>query len=189
MGFPSEIVDDPLLALVSPEEELFENAEERRVMYVAMTRARHTLTILASNSRPSSFVTELNKDPEYGIVTGAGGGQTAHECGECGGRLLDVQGQDGRTWYRCEHVQHCGNLLPACSSCGVGLPRHRDGSAEVECNCAATYPSCPECKDGWLIERSGRYGSFLSCVRYPICTGKAKISTKMASVGATKSKL
>lgn len=51
-GFPSEIVDDPLLSLVSPEEEAFQNAEERRVMYVAMTRARHTLTILASNARP-----------------------------------------------------------------------------------------------------------------------------------------
>lgn len=48
-GFPSEIVDDPLLTLVSPEEEMFENAEERRVMYVAMTRARFTLTLLASN--------------------------------------------------------------------------------------------------------------------------------------------
>ncbi|WP_313903489.1 UvrD-helicase domain-containing protein [Rhizobium laguerreae] len=188
MGFPSEIVDDSLLALVSPEEELFENAEERRVMYVAMTRARHTLTILASNSRPSSFVAELNKDPQYGIATGGGGGQTAHECGECGGRLLDVRGQDGRIWYRCEHVEHCGNLLPACSSCGVGLPRHPDGSAEAKCNCAATYPSCPECKDGWLIERFGRYGAFLSCVRYPACTGKAKISTNMTGVGATKSK-
>ena len=62
-GFPSEIVDDPLLYLVSPEDEAFPNAEERRVMYVAMTRARHTLTILASNARPSSFVTELGKRP------------------------------------------------------------------------------------------------------------------------------
>jgi DNA helicase IV len=47
VGFPSEIVDDPLLGLVSPDEETFQNAEERRVIYVAMTRARHTLTILA----------------------------------------------------------------------------------------------------------------------------------------------
>jgi superfamily I DNA/RNA helicase len=38
MGFPSEIVDDPLLSLVSPEEEAFQIAEERRVMYEAMTR-------------------------------------------------------------------------------------------------------------------------------------------------------
>jgi DNA helicase-4 len=188
MGFPSEIVDDPLLALVSPDEELFENAEERRVMYVAMTRARHTLTILASNSRPSSFVTELNSDPAYGIGSSAGGRPTVHECGECTGRLLGVRGRDDRNWYRCEHVQHCGNFLPACSSCGVGLPRHQDGSANLFCNCTASHASCPQCRDGWLTERSGRYGNFLSCVRYPACTGTAKISGNKVGVGTRKSR-
>ena len=156
-GFPSEIVDDPLLALVSPEEEAFQNAEERRVMYVAMTRARHTLTILASNARPSSFVTELKKDPAYGIVAAPGAEQDAHDCGECGGRLLGVRGQDGRIWYRCEHVQHCGNLLPACPSCGTALPRRADGSTEVRCSCGSSYRSCPECKDGWLVAETMRH--------------------------------
>ncbi|MGO8090500.1 3'-5' exonuclease [Rhizobium leguminosarum] len=108
-GFPSEIVDDVLLALVSPEAELFENAEERRLMYVAMTRARHTLTVMASNARPSAFVTELKTDPAYAITTEKTEAEAAHVCGECGGRLLGVIGQDGRTWYRCEHIQHCGN--------------------------------------------------------------------------------
>ncbi|KKB79715.1 helicase IV [Devosia soli] len=176
-GFPSEIVDDPLLSLVSPEEEAFQNAEERRVMYVAMTRARHTLTILASNARPSSFVTELKKDPAYGIAAQPGAELEEHDCGECGGRLLGVTGKDGRVWYRCEHVQHCGNLLPVCQSCGTALPRFTDGTADVRCQCGATYPTCPECEDGWLVERSGSYGKFLGCVRYPNCVGKAKLSS------------
>lgn len=34
----SAIVHDPLLSLVSPELEVFENAEERRLMYVAMVK-------------------------------------------------------------------------------------------------------------------------------------------------------
>lgn len=175
MGFPSEIVDDPLLSLVSPEEEAFQNAEERRLMYVAMTRARHTLTIFASNARPSAFVTELRKDPAYGISTAAGAEPEAHFCGQCGGRLLGVTGQAGRVWYRCEHVQHCGNLLPACPSCGTALPRRAQGTSEVRCSCGAIHPACPECEDGWLVERSGSFGMFLGCVRYPTCTGKAKI--------------
>lgn len=176
-GFPSEIVDDPLLSLVSPEEEAYQNAEERRVMYVAMTRARHTLTILASNARPSSFVTELKKDPGYGIAAPPGVELEEHGCGECGGRLLGVTRKDGRTWYRCEHVRHCGNLLPACQSCGTALPRRADGTAEVRCGCGVNYPTCPECEDGWLVERSGSYGKFLGCVRYPTCVGKAKLSS------------
>ena len=177
-GFPSEIVDDPLLSLVSPEEEAFQNAEERRVMYVAMTRARHTLTILASNARPSSFVTELRKDPAYGISTAPGAEPQDHVCGECGGRVLGVTGQDGRIWYRCEHVQHCGNLLPACPSCGTALPRRAEGAAEVRCGCGASYPPCPECQDGWLVERAGRYSRFLGCVRFPNCVGKVLICTQ-----------
>ncbi|MGR9503747.1 UvrD-helicase domain-containing protein [Rhizobium leguminosarum] len=173
-GFPSETVDDALLSLVSPEEEPFENAEERRVMYVAMTRARKSLTILASNSRPSSFVTELKKDPTYGIGAAAGAEEDALECGECGGRLLGVRGQDDRMWFRCEHVQHCDNVLPACQSCGTALPRPMKGSTEVSCRCGASSPKCNECKDGWLVERSGRYGQFLGCIRYPSCSGKAR---------------
>lgn len=181
-GFPSEIVDDALLTLVSPEEEMFENAEERRVMYVAITRARLTLTLLASNARPSAFVTELHKDPAYGVVAAPGADQESHECGECSGRLVGVNGKDGRVWYRCEHVQHCGNLLPACPSCGSALPRLTQGSAEVRCSCGASFPDCPECKDGWLVERRGSYGQFMGCVRYPVCTGKSRLpSTKQNS--------
>ena len=184
-GFPSEMVDDPLLSLVSPEIEAFENAEERRVMYVAMTRARHTLTILASKSRPSSFVTELAKEPAYAVAALAEE-ELAHECGECGGRLIDVRGQDGRIWYRCEHVQHCNNILPACPSCGTGLPRHVNGITDLTCRCSTTFPACPNCKDGWLTERSGRYGAFLSCVRFPACTGKARAATTEKRTSETK---
>lgn len=128
------------------------------------------------NRSAPSFVTELRKDPAYGISAALGAEPEAHVCGECRGRLLGVAGQDGRIWYRCEHVQHCGNLLPACPSCGTALPRHLKGTSEFRCGCGASYPTCLECEDGWLVERSGSYGKFLGCVRYPTCTGKAKIS-------------
>jgi DNA helicase IV len=185
-GFPSEIVDDPLLSLVSPEEEAFHNAEERRVMYVAMTRARHTLTILASNAMPSSFVTELKKDPAYGLDWAPNADSEDHECGECGGRLIGVPGRDGRVWYRCEHLQHCGHLLPACPSCGSDLPRRTDGAADARCGCGASFPACPECSEGWLVEREGPYRRFLGCVRYPSCTGKGRLccsASKTAPAG------
>lgn len=176
MGFPSMIVDDPLLSLVSPEAEPFANAEERRVMYVAMTRARRTVTILASEARPSAFVTELMKDPEYGVISPEAALERTHTCLQCGGRLLHMPGQDGPGWYRCEHVKLCGNRMSACPACGVGLPIGDAETGNMTCSeCGAAQQACPECKDGWLIERRGRYGPFLSCVRFPDCSGKAKL--------------
>lgn len=29
---------------------------------------------------------------------------------------------------------------------------------------------CPECTNGWLVERSGQYGDFLGCTEYDDCT-------------------
>lgn len=153
-GFPSEIVDDPLLTLVSPEVEPFENAEERRVMYVAMTRARHRLTILASEARPSAFVRELMADATYGVSAPPEATARTHVCGECGGRLLHMAGQDGRAWYRCEHGDLCGNRLPSCATCGDGLPRHAPGRSDLTCpTCATPATPCPKCTDGWLAGR------------------------------------
>jgi DNA helicase-4 len=68
MGFPSEIVDDTLLDLVLPEPETFAHAEERRLFYVAMTRARHSVTVMIDRDNPSMFATELLEDRAYGAV-------------------------------------------------------------------------------------------------------------------------
>ena len=177
-GFPSEIVDDPLLSLVSPEAEPFENAEERRVMYVAMTRARQSVTLMGSASMPSAFVTELADDPEYGVIGMSETTPVNHTCGECGGHLLAFPTKDGRTWFRCEHADLCGHSLSACGECGTGLPTKQARTEMMQCSCGAEYPTCPSCDDGWLVERKGRYGRFLGCVGFPRCKGKKKPASR-----------
>lgn len=62
LGFPSEMADDPMLNYLLQEGDNFENAEERRVFYVAMTRARHKNYLLYHEPQPSKFVTELQKN-------------------------------------------------------------------------------------------------------------------------------
>ena len=57
LGFPGQIEDDPLLELVMPHQGAgYPHAEERRLLYVAMTRARLGLWLVADRSRPSVFV-------------------------------------------------------------------------------------------------------------------------------------
>ena len=57
--FPVEMADDPLLGLVMAAPEAHPNAEERRLLYVALTRARRQAFLLAEGGPPSPFVTEL----------------------------------------------------------------------------------------------------------------------------------
>ena len=176
-GLPSEVTDDPILSLVSPEGEPFQHAEERRIMYVAMTRARSTVTLLASEAEPSCFVRELVSETEYGLATSTGSIAGHVPCSECGGRLLPVPARDGRVWYRCEHSLMCSNYMPACSHCGIGMPTVSGTSGILECSyCGTEHHQCPKCSDGWLVEKHGRYGDFFSCVRYPDCTGKASVA-------------
>ena len=58
-GFPSEMSDDPVLNLILGKGDEFPYGEERRLMYVAMTRAKIRTFVLYDRKMPSVFVTEF----------------------------------------------------------------------------------------------------------------------------------
>lgn len=175
MGFPSEIVDDPILDLVLPEAERFSHAEERRLFYVALTRARRSVTVLADADQASAFARELEDDEEYGVAATETAGAAGHACRLCGGRMRMKTSQAGNPYFKCENAPLCDGFSKTCAACKRDRPV-ADGSdpSKLRCGCGETYPACPECKDGWLVERSGQFGGFLGCVRYGDfgCPGK-----------------
>ena len=64
-GFPSQKENDELLTLVLPNPEEFELAEERRLMYVAMTRAKKRIYMFTGEDSivaASEFIEEIKKD-------------------------------------------------------------------------------------------------------------------------------
>ena len=63
-GFPGYIENDPIMNLVRPGEQDFKNAEERRVLYVAMTRAKKKIILCTNSYFPSEFIDELKSYPE-----------------------------------------------------------------------------------------------------------------------------
>lgn len=63
-GFPSRITDDPILGYVLSEIDTFEYSEERRLFYVAITRAKKHTFVLYNENMPSVFVTEMLVDSE-----------------------------------------------------------------------------------------------------------------------------
>ena len=59
-GFPSAIADDPVLDLAMPAPEAFPRAEERRLFYVALTRARRAVS---AHQPPSKDVAIRHRNP------------------------------------------------------------------------------------------------------------------------------
>ena len=65
-GFPSLIEDDPILDFVLSRSEQYPFAEERRLFYVAMTRAKKKMYVLYDEQRPSPFISEFLLKLEIG---------------------------------------------------------------------------------------------------------------------------
>lgn len=73
-GFPCQIADDPILNLVLAKRDPFANAEERRLFYVAITRARKHVYLVGSRFWASTFISEIQQ----------------------GGYEIDIIGDDGK---------------------------------------------------------------------------------------------
>lgn len=85
-GFPSLIEDDPILDFVLSKSEAYPFAEERRLFYVAMTRAKKRMYILYDQKRPSPFIGEFLLKIEVG----------SYLCPRClDGKMVSIK--DGQT--------------------------------------------------------------------------------------------
>ncbi len=58
-GFPNYVGEDPLISIFLPPSDGYQNSEERRVFYVAMTRAKEKVFLVNQSLQPSSFTNEV----------------------------------------------------------------------------------------------------------------------------------
>jgi DNA helicase-4 len=107
-GFPSAIEDDPVLNLVMPGLDDYPNSEERRLLYVALTRARKSVTLIGSRRKPSKFLIELLRD--FSVPVLGAGGELLRErwCPRCGNTLVvRTNSVNGNQFYGCRGYPSC----------------------------------------------------------------------------------
>ena len=170
-GFPCRVEDDPLLEIVLPpvHGRGFSHAEERRLFYVALTRARRGTHLVTDPNRPSQFVRELLKQsPEIRQL-----GELRPGCPACPrGTLLQSQSGDN---LRCSNHPTCRHLAPRCPGCQAGYAIVQPDGTGARCtnpDCQSPPPLCPQCKFGIVVLRSGT-SQFWACTGYwntPSCT-------------------
>jgi DNA helicase-4 len=166
-GFPSEIHDDRVLRLVTHGEDDFENAEERRLFYVALTRTRGRAYVLAPANHPSGFVQELLGEDYSEAVEVFGEKSERFRCPLCHGMTIRQKSGKFGTFWSCIHHPRCKGRLRECDACHEGVlePRMNEGRiVEFRCTgCEACVLVCPSCRTGALPRRMGSRGEFLAC--------------------------
>lgn len=161
-SFPGRWLADPLLALVQ-RPEAFTNAEERRVFYVAMTRARDRVFILTDWNRRSSFLEEFRGDPNVLFVDEPPPGQPAEgalACPECRCGVATLSKFDN---YVCTNWPFCDFIFPKCT-CGDVIAVRR-GTARCR-GCSHVYWACWDCGRGVIERRPGRKKAWCTNYRF-----------------------
>lgn len=105
-GFPTKIMDDPIFELVLNKAEPFEYAEERRLLYVALTRTKNRVFILTNKNCPSEFFKDF-LPPKPKVVHIYGNMGKEESCPRCiTGRLSKKNGKNGK-FLRCSNFPQC----------------------------------------------------------------------------------
>lgn len=167
-GFPSEIEDDPLMELVLAQQERFGHAEERRLFYVAVTRAKHAVFLLAPEYGDSSFIREIEESKYPTVALGIEPAGRPH-CVACKSGVLSVRTGQYGNFAGCSNYPRCASTTKVCPACSDGVVSIR-GEKGICSKCAAEFDACPECSAGFLQARRGKFGDFRGCSSYPACS-------------------
>ncbi|CAN5127105.1 hypothetical protein BH09ACT10_BH09ACT10_00690 [soil metagenome] len=111
-GFPSTKEDDPLLRLALPEGDDYPHAEERRLFYVALTRARDSVLLIARSGKESEFVTELLGDGALSLLGDQEAAAPPDPCPSCGRGLMIVRQGPYGPFLACNRFPSCTTKRP-----------------------------------------------------------------------------
>ena len=153
LGFPNRIADDPLLELVMAIPEGFPHAEERRLLYVALTRTRNRVYVLVDQAQPSVFMNEFQNSDSVFILKKRE--KERHiSCPRCKTGYLTMRknAQSRRMFVGCSNYPECNYTIA--DTTVLSEPRY-----------------CPSC-GGFLVRRKGPWGPFYGCSNYPMCDFK-----------------
>jgi DNA helicase IV len=139
LGFPSRIADDELLTMVLSHQEDYSHAEERRLFYVALTRAKYTCHLIVQ-SEASVFIEELIKERKDLVISGVINKNEMFSCPKCDGYIVKRMGYED-DFYGCSNYPYC------------------DYTASKNIN---FNERCPACGD-YMIKRKGPKGLFWGC--------------------------
>lgn len=181
-GFPNENRDDAVIEALLPSLDHYPHSEERRLLYVGITRAKIKCYIIADPTAPSEFIMELLA-PKYELNIASEAFkehyQRMFKCPHCeSGYLRLIKGQFG-DFYGCSSGLGCSvGKARVCVKCAAPSIDMRSKSRCNNPNCGNEMKICELCGRPMKI-RQGKFGEFWGCSGYGItqdqCTHTVKL--------------
>ena len=163
-GFPTENRTEAPVEALLPSLDGYAYSEERRLMYVALTRARKKSYIVADPLTPSLFVEELMRGDDVDIRSRKFMEEyrKGYKCPICVEGYLVKRYNYDKAYYTCNGYPGCRTKTKACENCGSVMA---ESDLERRCrgqDCSNIEHICPQCGRPLRLRRS-RYGEFWGC--------------------------
>ncbi|MCF8059959.1 MAG: UvrD-helicase domain-containing protein [Bacteriovoracaceae bacterium] len=167
--FPSKREEDPIIKLILNENSSSKVEEERRLLYVSITRAKQEIHITTDIKSQSQFINEiLESDNHVKIIDYMN--KDPKKCGRCNDSELfqyDYYNyQDKRKYtYSCNTCDYESFQCPECKK-GQSLITKENDQLFFECEqkCGFKHQVCDSCHTGYLRQLPGK--DFISCTGY-----------------------
>jgi len=116
------------------------------------------------------FAKEVKSKDKIDKVTNMGDAPEGTVCPKCGAKMVIKLARNGK-FFSCSRFPECDGALT-------------EEGKEVEPP-KETGEACPKCKDGKLMERTGKFGKFIACSNYPKCKFIKKDENTLPSTDIT----
>jgi len=116
------------------------------------------------------FRAEVKSKDDIEKVTNMGDAPEGTVCPKCGATMVIKLARNGK-FFSCSRFPECDGALT-------------EEGKEVEPP-KETGEACPKCKDGKLMERTGKFGLFIACSNYPKCKFIKKDENALPSTDVT----
>ncbi|TWX73800.1 UvrD-helicase domain-containing protein [Colwellia sp. C1TZA3] len=168
-SFPSSRENDELVDLVLPQKESYLYAEERRLFYVALTRAKHFIYVLFDSDKGSPFLTEINKYGNKLVDNKLAKSFAQWHCPSCkSGTLQALQTRYDKTFYKCTLAPACDTTMNACKHCNSPMQTNAKGFRFC-LGCNEVELGCLRCGIGTMVarlENDANRETFYGCNRF-----------------------
>ncbi|UNH27888.1 UvrD-helicase domain-containing protein [Moellerella wisconsensis] len=169
-GFPNENKEEAVIEALLPTLDDYPHSEERRLFYVALTRAKKESYLIADVNAPSEFINEL-LSPQYKLDIASDGFKSKYrkifKCPVCSiGYFVLKSGKFGN-FYSCTSGSVCRSSPRICEKCGSPSVDTANMSICQNPNCQNSFPICDKCGRPMRL-REGKFGKFWGCSGYGI---------------------